>query len=949
MRALIILLSLWCFLPAQSRAEDRFVRKTMRRMTLDQKIGQLMMVSWNADFQPVHADNYRDVLDAVKMYQVGGLIVFGGSAYSIAVQVNEFQRMAKLPLLIGADLERGLYQQLPDGVHFPPNMAVAATGNSRYAEQQGEITGREARSVGINMVFAPVLDVNNNPLNPIINYRSYGESPLVVSRMGSAFIKGLQSQNVIATAKHFPGHGDTSVDSHTDLPVLNFTRDRLDTLEFVPFKDAIENKVAAIMTAHIAIPSLTDSLYIPATLSKPILTDILRNEMNFSNLIISDAFNMRALNPEGFSRRSIIDAVNAGVDIILMPVNVRFTHRTIKRALRLGQIDRKHIDQSVERILRAKYRIGLFRQRYVNVSEIKTRVEATDAKQVSERIARGAVSWLRRDRFPVDFSRDTRILNLSVSSERTLENPGRTFYRRLKRLFPATERMVVDHRTDSLSLVRLAPQAQEYEMIVVSIYSRSRLNEDGGIGVAERERQMVERILRWFNGPVLAVTFASPYVASGFDFIPDHLVAYSYSGLMQRTTANLISDLRRVRGTPPVTVPGINQTVKLRPTSIVDEQIPEYRAVQTAPIDSLFQAAIADSVFPGAAFAIGNRNGILMQKAYGRQTYESTSPRVTVQTRYDLASLTKVMATTMAIMRLVDRNQLTLNTKLGDILNEFADTDKANITIGQLLTHTSGMLWHKNFFQTIKTPDEMRTAIRLEPLVSKPGEDTKYSDLGFITLMFVIEEVSGKPFAEYLNDEIYRPLQLKATGFTPPKSEWARIPPTEAVPWRGKLAQGEVHDENAMAMGGVSGHAGLFSNVGDLSRIAMLLLNNGVINGTTLFSERTVRQFTQPARIDPRSRRAFGWDKPSPISMTGIHFTDASYGHSGFTGTTIWIDPSQDVFVILLTNRVYPTRENRKIGRFRPAFHDIVMEAFGYRKVRKSYLEHIQNRKKSGN
>jgi beta-N-acetylhexosaminidase len=501
-------------------------------MSLDQKIGQLLMIPFEGDFLSENDRNYKDIVWSIKKYKIGGLILFGGTPHSVAFQLNEFQKLSKIPLLVSSDFERGVFQQLPNGIHFPPNMALGATRNTAFAYEQGEIIAREARAIGVHMLLNPVLDVNNNPKNPIINFRSYGEDATLVSEMGAAFVRGAQKNKVLATAKHFPGHGDTDFDSHLGLPVLDLDSARLDSVELKPFRAAIQSGIAAIMTGHIALPKLHDGKNTPATTSKVLIHDILRSELGFKGLVISDAFNMKGINLEGMSRSAIVDAVNAGVDIILMPVNVHFAFMAIKEAYKKKEISKQTLDAAVRRQLKAKYNLGLARNRYVKLGNLKRKLEKEAAKRKAYTHAFESISWLRNRNFPKRISRQSKLLVISTSSEHSLENAGKSFFSRLKKSYPNAKRLILDHRTDSLLLPRYADEIGKSDIVIAALFSRTRGGNEGH-GIGEREKKMLQFLLDRAQIPILIASFGSPYIASDFARYPNHLAAYSYSHLMQ--------------------------------------------------------------------------------------------------------------------------------------------------------------------------------------------------------------------------------------------------------------------------------------------------------------------------------------------------------------------------------------------------------------------------------
>ena len=924
------------------------VIKKLRSMTLDEKIGQMLMIDIRPDFLTVHDDDYIRVKEAIRKYHIGGLILFQGEVFSIAYQLNEFQKLSKHPLLISSDYERGVFQQLPDGTHFPSNMAIAATGKKDYAYFQGKVTAQEARSIGVHMILAPVLDVNNNSNNPIINFRSYGENPDLVAEMGLSMIKGLQDYRTIATAKHFPGHGDTSDDSHSALPILELDRNRLDSIELKPFKLAIDNGLKAIMTAHIALPKLHAGEIIPATKSKYVLDTLLRQELGFKGLIISDAFNMKGVNPHGISAKSIIEAVNAGIDIILMPINAHFAFYSIKNAVRKKLISINRINESVKRILSEKRKLGLYAKngRYVKLDKIKHNFEKPDWLEKTEKIAKESITVLKNYNLNLPISNYENVINLSVSSDRSLENPGRSFYSELRKHHPNISREIIDHRTDPLTLHKIKNKLKDADLIFISIFARTRGGQEY-FGIDSLRVDYVRNVLDSLTATKAIISFGSPFINSDFAFIENHLAAYSYSSLVQRSAAKITSESKDLMASAPVTVPLVNGHVNIHKDLIKPLPINSFPLHKQKKLNTFMKDMIKDSVFPGSTIEFGSSKKTIYRAAYGNFTYNQYSQKVHKNTIYDLASLTKVFSTTLAIMKLYEKGVIDLDSRLDEILPEYIDHPKADIQIKHLLSHSSGLLHHKEYFNEIKGKDAYFKAILDEPLVYKKETKTKYSDLGFILLMQIIERISGKSLDEFINDEIYEKMNLSQILYTPKDSLKKLIPPTEKVAWRGKLAKGIVHDENATAIGEVSGHAGLFASVSDLGKLCQVLLNKGWYNGKRILRESTIRKFTERANIDSNSVRALGFDKPSPMSSSGIYMSDKAFGHYGYTGTSVWLDPKNDIYIIHLSNRVYPSRKNIKIRKFRPRFFNLVMELNGKTNLRESYRIAIEKRKKN--
>ena len=803
---------------------------TASDLTLNEKIGQLFMIDIRSKFMTVHDDDYKNAIWAIKHYKVGGFILFSGHTFATAYQLNQFQKLSKIPLLISSDLERGVFQNFPDGIQFPPNMAISATGDPKFAYEQGRITAKEAKALGIHMILAPVLDINNNPKNPIINFRSYGSSADVVEKFGVQMIKGIQDVGLIATAKHFPGHGDTSIDSHSSLPQIEIDMDRLNNIELKPFKTAIDSGLKAIMTGHLSLPLLHNGKSVPATISPLLLKKILRKQLGFKGLIISDAFNMDALSEKISIESAMVEAINAGVDIILMPKDLGKAFSTLKKAVENKLISMKTLDRHVNRILNAKKELNLFTNRLVDLNSLKSNIEMPSDIAISEKSALKSVSLIRGSVSDIKFKNSDKILNITVSSEKSLENPGKVFFKEFSTQFPDAKRLIIDHRTTIDQLDYLKKTIKSYDKIIITLFSRTKANKTS-IGIDSLQQYLLKTSLNYKKS--VCISFGSPFIASDFSYIKTHIAAYSYSTLMQKAAARFLSDESPISGKIQTVVPKITDQAK---------------HLKLKQLDRFVTKAISDSVFPGASLMIGSSQNIFYQKAYGKFTYATSSKNVQVNSLYDLASLTKVLGTSLAIMKLIDEDDLTLKTNLNDIFDDIENKELQSITIGQLLTHTSGILWHKKFYEdSISRNDILKEIFRLK-LLTKPQTKTKYSDLGFMILMKVVEEISGDSFEEFLQDELYDDLNIETLLFNPPEKLKAYIPPTEEGYYHKTLAQGIVHDGNAASFGGVSGHAGLFGNTIALAKIAQLMLHNGIYKGNEILSKEVVQAFTKRAK-----------------------------------------------------------------------------------------------------
>ena len=911
----------------------------LRTLTLAQQIGQLFAVRARGVFQSVDDPDYRELVRLVEQFQVGGVIFFQGDPYSQAMLANELQRRSRLPLLIAQDTEWGVAMRVRRTTSFPRAMAIGATGNPDYAYAVGYVTAREARALGVHQLYAPVADVNNNPMNPIINVRAFGEDPLQVATMVRAFVRGVQDAGAIATAKHFPGHGDTSIDSHSDLPVLRFDRKRLDTLELVPFRAAIKAGVQSIMTGHLALPRLDPTPNLPASLSRRITHELLREELGFDGLVVTDALEMQGVTKHFGVGEAAVRALEAGADMLLLSEDVEAARSAILQAVAQGRLSRARIEASVRRVLLAKERLGLHRERLVDLNAIPYVVGIAPHQALSQTIARASLTLLRNEGnlLPLpDVPATPRRLQVIILSDSDDPATGRFFVQTLREVAPddriASRLLDVRSHPDDYRAALEAAARADVVLVPAYLFVRSGT---GRIRLPERQRTFLDALIAQ-GRPVVLIAFGNPYLIMDLQRPPAvYLAAYGGSESTQRAAVQAIFGQAPFTGRLPITIPGHFQ----RGDGLQLEQVaprltyPEEVGMSTQRlyrVDSLLRAAIADSAFPGAAVAIGRGPAIVWLKGYGHFTYTSDQ-RVTPSSVFDLASLTKVVVTTTAAMQLYEAGKLDLDAPVVRYLPEFGQNGKDRVTIHQLLSHTAGLApFHPFHRMGITSAEAVRQAILSDSLIYEPGTQSRYSDLGMIVLGWVIERITGQPLDRYAEEHIFRPLGMRHTGFRPVGRPDTTVVPTEIdTVFRHRLIQGEVHDETAWILGGVAGHAGLFSTAEDLARFAYMLVNEGRLGGRPFLKPETIRLFTTPVDPERAGTRALGWDTRSRegYSSAGRLFGPRSFGHTGFTGTSIWIDPDQQLFVILLTNRVYPTRENRKHLAVRARLADLAYEA----------------------
>lgn len=562
----------------------KWANEQLRKMSLEEKIGQLISVGVNATFLNQDSDAYRALKHQIEDNKAGGVILFRGPVYESVILVNRMQQLARYPLLVSADLEAGAGMRFDDTVNFPWNMAVAATGNPEYARRQGEITGREARALGVQQVFAPVVDVNNNAANPVINVRSYGEDPVDVARFAAAFTEGAQNAGVIATAKHFPGHGDTAVDSHRGLPEINVGRDRLNTVEFVPFQASVNAGIGAVMVGHIALPQIdatavkplprnikskpTDTdengeiveekAAMPATMS-PVIGKILRNDLKFPGLIVTDALSMSGLTIYFTQEEAAVRALEAGADMLLKPADVDASFRGVLNAVKSGRITEQRVEESARRILAAKYDLGLVEQRITPIDTIDRVVGSPDVTALATEIAEHAITVVRDEDKLVPLKNlkpESRVFNLAVTNGDDRNWIANAFVSRLNRSGLKVETVVLDERSTDWDVQKAIERAKSADLVFASLYGRVRSGQVSSVGIPEPGAKALSALIA-ARSPVVGISFGNPYLLQSFPGLRTYIVAYGDMPSLQQAVARALMAEIDIVGRLPISLPGL--------------------------------------------------------------------------------------------------------------------------------------------------------------------------------------------------------------------------------------------------------------------------------------------------------------------------------------------------------------------------------------------------------
>ncbi len=949
------------------RIDSAWVDSTLHSLSLRDKVGQMIVPYSLSGYMSDNDPDYVQLVHMVKDEKVGGIVVSIGDIYEQAILLNKLQKLADVPLLVSSDYEYGLGMRLQNGIAFPSNMALGATRDSALVYEIGKVVANEARAVGVQQNYAPVSDVNNNPENPIINVRSYGENPELVARLASAFVKGSQDGGVVATAKHFPGHGDTQSDSHMTLPVENYGFGRLDTMELVPFRADIGAGLKSVMVGHIAFPLIENEPGLPGTLSPDITTGLLEDSLGFRGLIVTDAMTMRGVTIGYSTADAAIRAVKAGTDILLMPPDNSVAIDAIVRAVERGEISQSRIDNAVRKILETKSELGLNVNKFVDIGTIP-RVVGTEEHQIlAEHAARRSVTIVRNtgNIIPLQYTQPEGVLCLTVSDNGD-PNVSREFRAQIMRRYENVSFVQIDPTSNELDFKSAMDAVNNSSLVVIPAYIRWRSG-TGTIDFVPSVQTFLQQVTE-SGKPVVMISFGNPYLLRSVPKVAAYVCAYGDMRVSVDAAVQALFGEVSVKGKLPVSIPSSNGTavasygdgIDLPQTSlrIANPEEAGFDPSRLGQLDSIVNFWIADSAFPCAQLLVSKDGKIVFNKAFGTYDYSPLSRTIDLNTMFDLASVTKICATTFAAMKLYGEGKLDLDAPVVKYVPQFGQNGKEKITVRDLLVHDSGLppdppriLWntpvisHDQLVKLRKNPqlmveadsfgnnfkaahDAMWDSVYASRLEYPTGTKMVYSDINFLMMGKIIEKISGMPLDEYVAENFYRPLGMTHTMFTPPPSLAQFCAPTEYDSLAGGFIQGVVHDENSRSLGGVAGHAGLFSTAGDIAVYLQLMLNHGVYDGRRYLQDSAVTLFTR--KQSDLSTRGLGWDTKAPnpeYSSAGHFFSPNSFGHTGFTGTSIWVDPVRNLIVVLFTNRVCPTRENGKIGRARPSIHDAVIKA----------------------
>lgn len=949
----LIMVSLFfgCAGTAQISDQRSWAESTLNQLTLREKIAQMMVFHMNMRFMNEESAKWKELNELLASDGVGGIHIWFGDAGSSLAFLNEIQRKSKIPILVDADIENGIQRRFPEGTDLPPLMAIAATGDPKMAYEAGKISALEGRALGIHWNFAPVTDVNNNPNNPIINTRSFGEDPETVGEYAIQFMKGLQDHGMLATAKHFPGHGDTETDSHTSLATIPSDSARIWSLELKPFQMVIDEGIDAVMVAHVHSPDLQPNANLPATLSPYWVTDILKNKMGFDGVVVTDAMAMGGVTKNYSMTYALVNAINAGCDFILQNHQFKKSVDIVEDAVNRGLISESRINESALKMLKMKEKLGLNKQRFISLEEARKVLGRSDLKNQADEIANRSITLIENENsfFPLKHNKNE-VIHVIDIYDYPNDHSESVFTKQLKKSGLNVHSFQADESDSTSYFQSILNEIPKNAKIILNTFASPSAWKDR-IFLPQHQMKFVHQINQISNN-VLMISFGNPYLIQGFPEIQAYVCAWMGSEVMQNAMAKTMLGENNFSGKLPISIPYIAEMgygIQLAQTPVqfekstfspgktIQQVMPYEMNLNVTVLNSLMNEAVEDSAWPGAVLMAVKDGQIFYHEAKGYHTYDKKRAMRTTDI-FDLASITKVISTTSLLMKLVEKGQLDLDEKVVKYLPEFKGKQpeyfkqKSEITLRHLLTHTAGLPPFKQFYLMDGNEESKIDSIfNTEPEFSIK-EKTLYSDIGLIVLGKVIEKISGVTLDVFADSLIFKPLGMNTTFFNPPHEKIHRIVPTEVVDgYRKGLIHGYVHDENAHSLGGVAGHAGLFSNTDDLAVFSQTMLNGGIYGWKRIFKEETVQMFTKRANVIQGSSRCLGWDSPEGEASGGVYLSDHSFGHTGFTGTSLWIDPDNDLIVILLSNAVHPNRSMKspKYYEWRQRLHSAVYETVG--------------------
>lgn len=933
---------------------SRWADSVFNALTPDERIAQLIMVAGYSNRKPAYEDS---LVMMVRDYKLGGVVFFQGGPVRQAQLTNRLQASSQVPLFVAIDAEWGLAMRLDSTVRYPYQMTLGAMPAKRdnLIYQMGVDLARQCRRMGIHINFAPTADVNNNPNNPVINFRSFGENKYDVARKALAYMRGMQDTGLITSIKHFPGHGDTGTDSHYDLPVIAKSRQQLDTLELYPFRELINAGASGVMVAHLSIPALDNTPNRPSTLSPAIVTNLLKNELGFQGLVFSDAMNMKGVTKYFPSGQADRYGLEAGMDVLEFTENVPLAIGEVKKAIAEGKITQESIDARCRKVLLAKAYAGLNKYQPIALENLVRDLNQPQSELLTRQLIESSLTVIKNEGNILPLQALDTLRIASVSLEAMTLSP----FQSMLSNYTQVDHFNINSGTLDTTMARVREQLKKYNLLLVGVHLNN-IRPGARYGVQPKTVALLAELAA--TGKAVVTVFGNPYVLDklpGLEKALAIVMPYQLTNNTEELSAQFIFGAIGAEGKLPVTV---NQQYKYglglpvaslgRLKYTIPEEIGISSAYLNQRVDSIVNNAIRLKAMPGCVVQMAKDGMVILRKAYGTITYDvslGVAPRpVQLEDLYDMASVTKISTSTPALMKLVDEGKFNVDATMSEYMPGYNKSNKANIVWRDVLTHQARLKAWIPFWRDTKNPDgtfkpktfqadssrRYRIAVTdslfeyrnfpktvYEQIKDSPLNEKKeyiYSDLSFYLYPKIVKRLTGVDFEEYIKQTFYRPLGATTLTFNPRRFyPLSRIVPTEYDSlFRKTLIWGRVHDEGAAMLDGLSGHAGLFGSANDLMKLVEMYRRKGNYGGKQYLSADVLTEFTRYQFPELGSRRGLGFDKPTfKFSGNAPRSASASsFGHSGFTGTFTWIDPDYGISYVFLSNRVYPTRNNNKIS-----------------------------------
>ena len=942
-----------------SLAQKQWVDNLYNDLSLEEKIGQLFMVIAQSDQGKAASDKIKSLIDE---HSIGGVIFSVGGPVRQARLTNEFQSYSKVPLLIGMDAEWGLSMRLDSTYAFPWNLTLGAIQDSATIAGVGEQIGKHAKRMGVHINFAPDIDVNINPQNPIIGNRSFGEDPVNVAKKGVAFMRGLQKAGILTAAKHFPGHGDTATDSHKGMPVIDYDRSRLDSVELLPYRKLINEGVNSVMVAHLSVPQIEPDTTLPASLSSNIVKDLLVGELGFDGLIITDALNMKGVTQNEENGNVELKAFLAGNDLLLMPKDLVVAKNLLAKAYYNGSISEERLAASVKKILAFKYRAGLNNYQPVNMEGVYDDLNSLENSVVYENAIEQALTVVKNKYNLIGIKN---LENKKIAYVKMGDTDSDPFFESLNRYTDVTQVAARDIST-------LKRKLGEFNLVIVGFH-KDNSSPWKPYKFSQKDLLWLLEMARLRTSNLILAVFAKPYALldlPDFNDIDAVVMAYQNSILAQQKTAQLLFGAIPAKGRLPVSIHTefpVNTGIQIASLDRLGYSLPESVGMSSqrlARVDTLMKQGLDSLMFPGAQVLVARKGKVIYHKSFGKPTY-TADELVDTDHLYDLASLTKILATLPMVMKMEQEGRIGLNTTFSDLIPAYDSTDLKDVTVLKALSHYGRLpSWIAFYLATLnKERKPSQEFYRSRPvdgysikvteglylqdaytdsIYNRIGrQDLKsnryrYSDVAYYVLKKYIEDTYNSSLNQLLEEFLYKPIGAAKTTYNPlnhfPKN---RIVPSEIDNYfRYQTVQGYVHDMGAAMQGGVGGHAGLFSNANDVAKIMQMYVQGGHYGGKYFLDERTIEKFNKCYFCHKEVRRGVGFDKPQlkDKGPTCGCVSRKSFGHSGFTGTYTWADPEEEIVYVFLSNRTYPSSTNRMLvksglrTRIQQAIYDSIIK-----------------------